>query len=349
MEEYLESSATADDTTSFVHPYPSAQLSFPSQTLEEDDNPTTVQFIEESDIDADDGTPFIDTSQSRIWKFLKYTWKWVKCILHFFFDLLSADNKSLVSRVSRVVLTASSFGVMLPNLAGQILWGMAYLIEHGWYPLAVTSSILLLMLSAAILTSYEWMWRWQENTYCCGFSPRGGANGAIGGGVSSSTSNRDEENVHVQYRPIVVVMDDNEIDLEEDLSVRGWMKKIGRIAGFGVLWFLYCLLNVRLNFWIWNQYIVANPHHHPLKLRLVACLAVTPILVGAAALLYFAHPPFYRWHRPPPPTVQMIAGGASSSTSSRTEVLSSGTLWGGASPDNMVEGDESAGLERLLP
>lgn len=305
---------------------------------------------------------------SFCWKVLKYVWNWIQCILYFVLDLLSADNNSLVSWIGKITITVSSYCVMVPNIIGQLLWGMMYLIDHGWYPLAVTTSTLILLFCSTILTLYEWMWRWQEKRSlygvvvgCCW--PFRSAMGSTFGGSNNNT---------VRYhRPFVInIMDDNEIDLEEDLSLYGWMKKFGRLAGYGLgLWFPYCLINIYFDFWIWDRYINVSSsssttrHHHPIIERALACLAVTPVLVGAAVLLYYAHPPFYRWHHRPPPlpssaattTIRIVhtadeeslsrmdGHGHNETTTTRTTLS-----WNDTSPNNMDEGDSSSGLQWLL-
>lgn len=273
-------------------------------------------------------------------------WRWVRCVFGVVFDLVSADNPSLLSLLARLMLTGASYGVAFTTVAGQLLWGMAYLMEHGWYPMAATTSVLLLAVAAATLTSYEWMWRWQQKMtssslcgYCgvggssgggVGFSPRGGANGG-------------------RYRPaaLLVVMDDDQIDLEEDLSARAWAVTFGRLFMFGAAWLGYCLLNVRLDFWVWNLYLVAAPHHHPWKLQLVASLAAAPVLLGAAALLYFACPAFYRWHGPPlaPYSVAAASGAA---VPFRGEEEEAARMAWSASHGMEVGAAASAGMEPLL-
>jgi hypothetical protein len=325
-------------------------------------------------------TSFLDrTNQSSLgWKKVtQYVWKWIQCIVRFIFDLISADNTSLVSILLKIGITISSYTMVVPTILGELLYGLLFLIDHNWYPLAVTTSFIILLFSSMILTSYEWMWRWQDRTYGYGrwaFTPRGGVNGTDGNtniGPRMDTTMVENNNIqHYNYRPIVVVMDDTEIDLEEDLSMMGWMKTFGKYAGYGIgIWFPYCVMNMYINIWLWDPHQNHNQQQHPILVQLLACLAITPILVGAAILLYYAHPSFYRWHNPPPPTVltRILAVPPSSSSSPPTDGTddleeveggllfassSSSMLWsdGPSANDMMEEGDSSStsGLQRLL-
>jgi hypothetical protein len=174
-------------------------------------------------------------------------------------SLTSADNGSLSSTVLRLLFTISSYILMFTHVSGSMLWSMAYLLDHRWYVLAVTSSVALLAVSSVLLTSYEWMWRWQEWLV-------------------------------VPRRPVVTVVDD-----DDDDSIQAWAKTLGRSLMILLIWALYCVVNTKLDFWIWSQYLVAHPDHN-LEIRLVNWLQAGPVLFGAAYAMYYLYPPFYTWH-----------------------------------------------------
>jgi hypothetical protein len=86
--------------------------------------------------------------------------------------------------------------------------------------------------------------------------------------------------------------------MEEDLSFQGWMKRFARIFAFAVVWFLYCFVNLKLDFWITDLYMISRPAYHRFELQLVNCFEAAPILAGVAVLMYYAYPPFFHWHAP---------------------------------------------------
>ncbi|KAG7374940.1 hypothetical protein IV203_014035 [Nitzschia inconspicua] len=201
-------------------------------------------------------------------------------------ELTSADNTSLVSKLLRLSMTVGSYFLLYTTATGHLMWGIAYLNDHGWYLLAASGSITLLLISTLVLTSYEWMWRWQERVClpivrrisCCGNNDQSILEySAIGG----------------RRRMVVLHGED---DMEEDLSLRAWLRRFGKIATACVVWLFYCLANIKVDFWITDQYILARPQYHRYELQLVNGLEAAPILVGAALLLYWTYLPFYTWH-----------------------------------------------------
>jgi hypothetical protein len=207
-----------------------------------------------ADADADDD----DSLLQRVLSILSPAWERMTL-------LLSADNPSMLSILCRVGITLTSYIIMYTRISGMILWTMVYLLDHHWYLLAFTSSVAVLVVSALLLTSYEFLWRWQQRLAL--FTP-------------NTTNNR-----------VVTVEDDD----NDDESFPAWAKFFGYKLGILGLWFVYCVINIQLDLWIWSKYLVATPDHN-LELFFVNCLEAAPILIGAAYTLQYLHPPFYTYH-----------------------------------------------------
>merc|ERR1711933_649805 len=110
------------------------------------------------------------------------------------------------------------------------LWVIAYLMDHSWYLLAVTCSVVLIFLCAIFLAFYEWMWQWQGRTFsllCAGSD-----------NISNSGYNI--------LRSVNILDDD---DMEDDLTLRGWIKQIFRALLSCLVWLLYCVFNIKIDFW----------------------------------------------------------------------------------------------------
>ena len=219
--------------------------------------------------DDDDDEFTLARDRSR---FLRYTRAILTLSSSVLLDLTNAQNKSVVSRIIRVVATGFSYVAVYTSFTGMMLWAVAYLMDHGWYLLAVTTSVVLLLVCGVLLAFYEWMWQWQGRamTNLCSNNSRFGYN---------------------RLRSVNVLDDD---EMEDDLSLRGWIKQIVHALVTCSIWSLFCVLNVKVDFWITDQYIHARPAFFRFELILVNCLEAAPILLGAAVLLYYAYPSFYR-------------------------------------------------------
>lgn len=189
-------------------------------------------------------------------------------------DTTTSNNKSLVSKIVRIVSTVFLYETLYIRGTGMMLWAIAYLMDHGWYLLAATCSVVLLLLCCGLLVVLEWMWAWQ-----------GRAISFLGDGSSSSGYNR--------LRSVTVLDDD---EMEDDLTLKGWIRHIFRALVSCLIWSLYCAGNVKMDFWIMDSYTEARPNHFKMELRLINSFLAAPILLGAAMLLYVAYPSFYRWH-----------------------------------------------------
>ena len=189
------------------------------------------------------------------------------CVL----DLTNANNKTVVSWIIRIFFTIITYGTIYTNSTGLLLWAIAYLLDHRWYLLAVTCSVVLIFLCAMLLAFYEWMWQWQGRSislWCSG------------------SDNRSSSGYNV-LRSVNILDDD---DMEDNLTLRGWAKEIFRALVSCLIWSVYCIVNVKIDFWITEQYIVARPTYYVIELRLINCLEAAPILFGAALLLNHAYP-----------------------------------------------------------
>jgi len=209
--------------------------------------------------------------RSAFRSFLRYTCSIIALILHCMLDLTNANNKTIVSWIVRISFTIISYGTLYTSSTGMLLWAIAYLMDHGWYLLAVTCSVVLIFLCAILLAFYEWMWQWQGPAFsilCAG-----------SGNNTNSGYNR--------LRSVNILDDD---DMEDDLTMRGWIKQIFRALVCCLIWSLYCAGNVKIDFWITDQYMMARPTYYAFELRLVNCFEAAPILLGAALLLHCAYP-----------------------------------------------------------
>jgi len=187
-------------------------------------------------------------------------------------DTTSSNNKSLVSKIAKIVSTGFLYAMVFSRGTGMMLALISYLMDHGWYLLAATCSVVLLLLCCGFLVILEWMWAWQGRviSYL---------------GDSSSGYNR--------LRSVTVLDDD---EMEDDLTLMGWIRHIVRALVSCLVWSLYCAINIKVDFWITVDYIPSRPNFFKIVLVLINFLAAVPILVGAALLLYVAYPSFYRWH-----------------------------------------------------
>jgi hypothetical protein len=239
--------------------------------------------------EGDDNEFTAGQNRSLFRSFLRYTRAILALLGAFVLDLTNANNQSIVSKIVRIVATTFTYGTIYTGTTGVLLWTIAYLMDHGWYLLAVTCSMVTLLLCGIFLALCEWMWRWQGRvvSYVCG---GGGDNG---------------RNIGYNRLRSVNILDDD--DMEDDLTFRGWVKQIIHALVTSLIWSLYCALNVKIDFWITDQYLVARPSHYAIELRLVNCFEAAPVLLGAAVLLYFAYPSFYRWNFSREPSSSLVA------------------------------------------
>ena len=224
---------------------------------------TTSPIVEERNIGDTNDFIIHHNSRSHFRSLFRYARALLMLLKEFVLELTSADNGSIVSKVLKLALTVSSYVIIYADVTGKLMWAIAYLMDHDYYYLAISCCVVLLLLSGIVLTSYDWMWRFS----------------------SLDTHRR---------RRRVTILDNDE--MEDDLSFRGWMKRIGHGLFSCLIWSLYCVLSVKVNLWITSQYMVARPNYYPIELRLVNCFEAIPILFGAALLIYYAYPSFYHWH-----------------------------------------------------
>lgn len=184
---------------------------------------------------------------------LESAWAIAKATTHF-------ENER--SFILRIVLGALSYCFIYTRIAGTLLNALAYLTAHHWYVLAVTCSIVVLLISGAQLALLQWMFDWQGRLFATLAGPHGS-------------------------RRILTVDDD------DDESMMFWGKRIGRFLLICCLWALYCYVNVSLDYMLfWHQYSVGNPRFN-LELFLVNSLQAGPILLGAAYTIYHLWPSFF--------------------------------------------------------
>ena len=216
---------------------------------------TTISSLSPQNHARSSGFGFVTNT---VWPTVEVVWS--KILFH-----LNADNPSVLSKVLRVIFTLFSYVMLYTKVSGKIAWTIAYLLDHHYYLLMVTCSVALLAVSALLLTSYEYMWRWQD--VCL-----------------SLTSN-------TTARSNVLIVDDDEED-----SLIAWAKTVGRKVFILLMWSVFCAMNTKLDFWIWTQYMVAHPHYN-MEVQLVNCLEAAPLLLGSACAMYYLYPPFFTWHR----------------------------------------------------
>ena len=227
--------------------------------------------------DNNDGDEFTASrNRSRFRSFLRYT----RAVLALFFavvlDLTSANNKSILSKIVRIVVTTFTYVTIYTNATGLLFLAMDYLMNHGWYLLTVTSAVMVLFLSGLLLVFYEWMWQWQGRviSYLC-----------------DDGSNSNSYTGYNRLRSVTVLDDD---DMEDDLTLRGWIKQIVRVLVTCLIWSLSCVGIMKVDFWITDRYVKARPQAYEIEYYLLDGFENAAILLGAALLLYYAYPSFYR-------------------------------------------------------
>ena len=178
--------------------------------------------------------------------------------------LLIADNPSFISLVAKFGLTIASYVFVFVKVSGGLMAAIAYLLDHHWFLLAVMCILVLLAVSALLLTFYEFMWKWQQQDWVRAFTPQ-------------PTGLRN-----------IVIEDD-------DLEWKTYARQACRILLILSGWALFCILNTKLEFWIWRHYLVAHPNHNG-EVQFVNCLESMPILFGAACTMFYLYPPFYTWN-----------------------------------------------------
>mmetsp|Transcript_22922 Transcript_22922/g.48794 ORF Transcript_22922/g.48794 Transcript_22922/m.48794 type:complete len:340 (+) Transcript_22922:31-1050(+) len=266
----IQSSVDQCDVDPLSPPSPTTQQTQSASAIMD----TTSFTVEEEigEINEDEFTA--NHSRTVFWSLLRYLRAILALLSAFVIDLTSADNKSVCSNVAKVLITLFTYGTIYTSTTGRLLWAIAYLMDHGWYLLAVTCSIVLLLGCGIVLALYEWMWKWQVRmmSLLCENNTNSGFN---------------------RLRSVNILDDD---DMEDDLSLRAWIKRITYAVVYCLIWSLYCVLNVKVDFWINGHYVQARPAYYPIELRLVNWFEGAPILLGAGLLLYFAYPHFYRWN-----------------------------------------------------
>jgi hypothetical protein len=263
------SSLLADDgNSSFLEETINGHDTLASNNIESsyNGNIPMIPIIEEENSHA-----FNDEFNNRQNNCRKYAYSILRLlVVDILIDYISADNTSIVSKTLRTLITVFSYSTYVA-LTGHLLWGIAYLLDHHWWVLAISGSVTLLLVSTFILAVYEWMWRWQAHA---------------GRRITSG-------------RQYVIVQSDDED--EDDLSLRAWLKQYSKWFGYVMVWWMYCILNIKIDFWITDMYIMGRPEHHKYELYLVNCIEAFPVLCGSALFMYYAYPPFYYWHCPPSP------------------------------------------------
>ncbi|VEU41401.1 unnamed protein product [Pseudo-nitzschia multistriata] len=213
-----------------------------------------------------------DYNRSRFRSAAKYARAVLALASAFVLDLTSAGNTTLVSVAARVSLTLFAYAVVYTSASRMLLMAIAYLMNHGWYLLAASCALILLLGCGILLAVCEWMWRWQDR----------------------ALSVLDRNNIGYDRLRSVNVLDDDE--MEDGPSLRAWVRRIGSAVFACLVWSLFCALSANADAWIADAYKGARPSAPSIELRLVGCLEGLFLLAGAALLLYVACPSFYRLH-----------------------------------------------------
>jgi hypothetical protein len=177
-----------------------------------------------------------------------------------------AENQTVASMIGKVLLTVVTYVFVFTRVADGIISMIAFLVHHHWFLLTVTCSLALLAISALFLALYEFLWRWQQQD-CIRM-------------IMVTQQQRGAMNVTVE---------------DDDNMWQSYLKQAGRILLILTLWVVFCVVNTKLEFWIYMQYIVAHPDHNA-EIKFVNCLEVAPILFGAAFCMYYLYLPFYTWN-----------------------------------------------------
>jgi hypothetical protein len=235
-------------------------------------------------------------NRSYFRSFFRYARAIFVLLLEFVFNLTTFDNTSIVSKIVKIFITASSYTIVYTSVTARLLWAVHYLMEHNWYILVVTCSVVLLFGSGMVLACYEWMWRWQDRTFSLLGAESIERYDAIIGIDNNDDNSNDgtSSNQRRRLRPVTILDDD---DMEDDLSLQAWIKRISYGLFCCLIWSLYCVIIVNVDFWITDQYIVGRPTYYKIELRMLNCFEAAPIICGAALFkLYYTYPSICRWH-----------------------------------------------------
>jgi hypothetical protein len=280
------------ETTVVDDPLCPSQQSHNTFNVDDDIN-ATIPIVEEGN--EDENNDFTTNHNHSCFRsFFRYARAIFVLLLEFVFNLTTFDSTSIVSKIVKLFITVSSYTIVYTSVTARLLWAVHYLMEHNWYILVVTCSVVLLFGSVIVLACYEWMWRWQDRTLSwLGADSIGGYDAIIG--IDNNNDNGDtSSNRRQRLRPVTILDDD---DMEDDLSLRAWTKRIGYGLICCLIWSLYCVIIVTFDFFITDQYIIGRPSYYKIELRLLNCFEAAPIMFGAALCkLYYTYPYIYRWH-----------------------------------------------------
>jgi len=174
------------------------------------------------------------------------------------------DNEASMSLALRAFVGLFSYTVIYTKVTGTLLNGVLFLVTHRWYVLAMTCSVVVLLVSAALLSLLQWMFNWQ---------------GRFLAQTVTSDPQRIRRSLHVED--------------DDDLSMLTWAKAAAHCLLVCILWTIFCWVNVRLDYALfWHQYSTANPVYN-MELYVVNALQALPILLGAAYAVYHLAPSLF--------------------------------------------------------
>lgn len=248
----------------------------------------------------------VEVWQDSVWPFL-YNTVWKHCILEYLrhdddddqspFNNANLDgigssggggSNTTIQRgkklIAKCIVTICSYVLFYTSVSSYFAFAILYLFDHSWYLLAWTMTIGLLAVSALLLTTYQFMWKWQSSVLLLFNSNR--HHNSLNGSRSNSQADL-EATLTLQQQE-----DDFDLDLEH---WKDWLKYLARQLGILFVWMIYVLIVVKIDFWIWNQYNISHPTYHATfwELRLVNGLQALPFLPGSAICLYYLLPRYY--------------------------------------------------------
>jgi hypothetical protein len=68
--------------------------------------------------------------------------------------------------IGKVLLAVITYVFVFTKVSDGIIAMLAFLVDHHWFLLTVTCSLVLLAISALFLVLYKFIWRWENMTAC---------------------------------------------------------------------------------------------------------------------------------------------------------------------------------------
>eukprot|EP00538_Stauroneis_constricta_P004925 CAMPEP_0119565550 /NCGR_PEP_ID=MMETSP1352-20130426/30424_1 /TAXON_ID=265584 /ORGANISM="Stauroneis constricta, Strain CCMP1120" /LENGTH=252 /DNA_ID=CAMNT_0007614489 /DNA_START=123 /DNA_END=881 /DNA_ORIENTATION=+ len=215
--------------------------------------------------------------------FVAATQRMLQCLVRTSCLVLHSEETSIIGIIAKAVVSIATYIIIWTKVAILSLGFLAWLIMAGQYLLALTTSFVLILVAGILLLLYQFMWDWQS-IFCHRHR------GALFGDSIAGSNDEDNDGQRIQPgRPIQI--DDSDEDWDS-ISWVEWAKYGAKYLLLLCSWTVFCWMNTKFMFWIFDQYIQAHPRHNS-ELFLVNNLETAPLLLGAAIFLRYMHPKYF--------------------------------------------------------